>query len=364
MSVENPETEIIDVKGQHKMDRSNEDVAVVCIENSSLQHFPRHLEKIFPNMTKLTIDKCGLETISREDLKGLENLEKLIISENKIKKLPNDLFEDMKKLETVSFYGNELESMSSKLLEPIKGSLWCVNFVKNKKIDVVFRDLNAKDSLQLKHLMEIIDNSCNAPEGPARQKHNEETMMEIEALWNSQFLSDFTIIAGSKKFLVHKFVLAIHSSVFDTIFKTNMKECNEGKMEIKEFSEEAIEDFLRFFYTAEISSDENAMELFMLADKYDVHHLKTVAEEMISRNVDEQNVLEVYLFGKFYNLAKVKKSSIEVVDKMPTPKNPKKKEIDEEEKRPCVQSLQESFSRIEMPRDPFCMTKFEEQQSR
>jgi Leucine-rich repeat (LRR) protein len=312
--ISRPETEIVAVKGDHFPGKTNLDVTSARIHDLSNEYVPRGLEKLFPNMKSLVIQNCGMEMICREDFKGLENLEELDLSYNRLTSLPEDLLRGMVKLNKISFVNNRLEAISSELLEPVKGTLESADFRGNTKINACF-DPKTPESVSLVQLMEIIDTDCDLPENPKKNRKSK-VLAGFEELWASRRFSDFTIIAGSKKFAVHKSVLGIQSSFFSAVFESDMKERIEGKMEIEDFSAAAIEDFLRFLYTGKIQDKSNAMQLFELADKYDVQQLKAIAEQTILRNVNDQNSMEVLSFGNLHNSEKLKRKAFSTIGKM------------------------------------------------
>lgn len=314
ISITSPETRIVAIKGQHEIGQSNKDVIDVCIAHSTIEHFPRNLGKLFPNMVHLSIENCGLKTISRKDLKGLGNLEVLRLNRNDLIFLPNDLFRDMKKLHSIYFDGNKLKVLSSKLLDPIKGRL--KHAIISVKAGAFF--FNDKPEQNFNEMAKNIDKNFDSPieEDQPEKKQKNEFLSGVEGLWMTKCFSDFTIITGSKRFPIHKYILGTQSSAFAAIFQNNMKERIEGKMKIEEFSENAVEEFLRFFYTFNIQNDQNAMELFALADKYDVPNLKTITEEMILKKVNKKNALDILNLGNLHKSEDLKEAAFEEIQKI------------------------------------------------
>src|SRR5690349_14285385 len=109
---------IKEFKGVHKAGKSDKDVRIVWFNKANVNHFPRGLEKHFPNLTHLFIFVCGIKEISRNDLKGLEGLVYLRIENCQLTSLPDDLFTEMPNLRVVLFYGNKIEFASSEFLKP------------------------------------------------------------------------------------------------------------------------------------------------------------------------------------------------------------------------------------------------------
>lgn len=142
----------------------------------------------------------------------------------------------------------------------------------------------------------------------------------FKELWESKTYSDFIITAGPLddpiEFKVHKCVLGIQSSVLAAAFKNPMKESQEGKMHIEEFSAESVKEFLDFMYTGEVSSDTQAMDLFAIAAKYDVGHLKLITEKIVLRNISDSNAIEVFGLGHLYNSEELQQAAFEAIKKM------------------------------------------------
>lgn len=159
-------TRIEAFRGDHQPGKTDKDVESVYIECSGLENFPHGLNEFFPKLTHLTINRCGLKSITKQDLNGLENLISFDISNTELKSLPNDLFENMRQLKIITFYGNKLEFMSSQILRPIlENELKWVNFYKNTKIDYGYhRDTYiGEKQVSLEVLMRLIDEKCIPP---------------------------------------------------------------------------------------------------------------------------------------------------------------------------------------------------------
>lgn len=101
--------------GAHQPGYSDKDVQDLFIVDQDVKFFPRGLHKLFPNLTNLTILRCGLQDISKADLNGLEKLESFILNAEP-KTLPNDLFAGLGSLRWVYYNGDQFECTSSKNL--------------------------------------------------------------------------------------------------------------------------------------------------------------------------------------------------------------------------------------------------------
>lgn len=297
---------------------NNSKVKVLKVSEIKMTAFPRNLLKTFPSMMSLQITDCGIEQISREDLIGFGDIEKLDMSFNKLKSLPDDLFADMPKLRFIKFASNKIETLSSKLLDPIKLNLDFADFRDNSKINHYFFHGDIMHSLE--GLIAAMNNYCHQP--PVQFiDQTDSRFKKFEHFMTSGKYSDFIINVRGKEFKVHKNILAAQSSVFDAMFSSDTEEGANILQNIKNFSESSFSDFLRFFYTGSLKTEENATELFELAAKFDVPMLKTKCEQIILQNLHEANAPEVFNLGHLHSqvlkqgaFAKVKEAFAEIDD--------------------------------------------------
>ena len=85
--------------------------------------------------------------------------------------------------------------------------------------------------------------------------------------------SDFVIVSQTgKEIPCHKFVLAKKSPVFDAMLEMKeSKEVSNGRIEIIDVSDQALEAMVNFMYTNDIQENEDVYEdLLILANKYDL----------------------------------------------------------------------------------------------
>lgn len=284
MSISHPGTKIKALEGKHIAEKSNDDVTWLQFLNTKVDYFPKGLPDVLSRLTKLTIQNCGLREISRRDLDGLENLELLDINDCLLTLLPDDLFVDMEKLKNVDLRNNKIEFASSELLKPfINGNLIWIDFRDVPNTDACYsssiHSRQPKDCESLEELMNIIDEKCKKPSTTqnVQRKSDRGSSCTRRSLWPSGRFSDFTIIVGSTRFQVHKLVLGMQSSVFERVFENKTTE-----MEIRNFSESAVENLLHFLYTSEFK--ETSDEFFSIATKLEVHKLI----EIYKKNLEEK----------------------------------------------------------------------------
>lgn len=272
------------IKIFHQQGKTNNDVNGIHFfsHNLKLEYFPRDLHRLFPNLDAISIASCGLKELRRKDLKGLENVENITISRNNLVSLPLDLFADMPRLRWISFNESSLEFVDSKMFASLRHQLL--------RLDIGIK--GPGPCYCIDGILAKIDREFRKP--PDNNNFN-----LFASLWSSRF-SDFTIIVHGKEFKVHRNVLGMQSSVFAAMFENDMEESQTGRVTIHDFEPGPVEEFIRYLYTRESPGEENAMEVFALAAKYDVANLKSTCEKIVVDNIDETNAIAVLTLGNLY----------------------------------------------------------------
>ncbi|MBA0775765.1 hypothetical protein Gotri_010875 [Gossypium trilobum] len=124
------------------------------------------------------------------------------------------------------------------------------------------------------------------------------------------FFSDVVLIAsddGSPGFppvLVpaNKAVLVNRSPVFKAMLENEMEESRSGTIKVSDVSYDALRAFVNYLYTAEACLDEQmACDLLVLAEKYQVKHLKGYCEKFLVSKLNWDNSLMSYAFAHQHN---------------------------------------------------------------
>ena len=257
-SITKPGTVIKSVKSAES---PKKEVKGLDLKSTIVHYFPCDVNKHFPNLTHLRIYDCGLKSLTRRDLQGLDQLEYLSLANNLLTSLPNDLFVGMKNLRRIFFNNNKIEIMSSKLLEPIKeNDLEFIDFKENTKISDYYHK-NVHNTLEA--LMESIDKKCTPPvEIEKICKSDDSHNTKFQDFYATGKFSDFTIKVREKEYKVHKNILAARSSVFEEMFSGDGDAGAKTLMNIKNFNEEAFDDFISFFYFGAVKSKTNVFGTF------------------------------------------------------------------------------------------------------
>ncbi len=104
---------------------------------------------------------------------------------------------------------------------------------------------------------------------------------------------DFSIVVEDQSLWCHSAILAARSSVFRAMM--SHRECEEWRLKrilMPDASHDVARAFLHFLYTDRLKDKldlEMALGLLRLADKYDVAHLKRLAERYVCDNLGPDN---------------------------------------------------------------------------
>lgn len=109
-------------------------------------------------------------------------------------------------------------------------------------------------------------------------------------------------IANSVPVPANKLVLANRSPVFQAMLETEMEESRSGTIKLSDVSYDGLRAFVNYLYTAEAYlDDEMACDLLVLADKYQVKHLKTYCEKYLISKLNWESSLVSYSFAHHHN---------------------------------------------------------------
>ena len=142
--------------------------------------------------------------------------------------------------------------------------------------------------------------------------------------------ADVEIKCGDKTFPCHRSILSARSPVFKAMFEADMEETREGKVEIKDYSPEVIEDVLLFMYSgignkgAYIRSLLGSLdmlghveEMLKAADQYQIDLLKATCEKVLCSVLQElpeklKNCLIFLIIGDMYHAEELKRRSMKM----------------------------------------------------
>lgn len=156
----------------------------------------------------------------------------------------------------------------------------------------------------------------------------EELKKEIEELksriaflkmWATEaMLDDYTDVSlqlsDGSKIKAHRAVLISKSPVFKAMLENEMEENRTRTIKITDFSYEVLRQFVHYLYTAETFPDEQmAYDLLVLAEKYQVKHLRTVCEKFITSRVNNDNAIMSFAFAHQHNAKHLREAALSLI---------------------------------------------------
>ena len=107
-----------------------------------------------------------------------------------------------------------------------------------------------------------------------------------------------TLIASNGRVMVPERLLMARSSAFEAMFTHDTIEKRKLEVNLSEFEENVLESFVHFFSTDQIlNGKDTSLQLYILADKYDIQSLKVKARQDVLFNIkhlDKQHVMNVF----------------------------------------------------------------------
>uniref|UniRef100_A0A914Q327 BTB domain-containing protein n=1 Tax=Panagrolaimus davidi TaxID=227884 RepID=A0A914Q327_9BILA len=137
-------------------------------------------------------------------------------------------------------------------------------------------------------------------------------------LWNQESKKDFTVVIDGNEIAAHKSVLAARSPVFAKMFESGMKEAQENKVIIKDFSFEIVENAIKLCYHQSLVGEttlEDTMRLLQFFDKYDMQLLKDGLEKYMISVINELTVCRLTNAALISNALKLKMKCTEFLRK-------------------------------------------------
>lgn len=138
--------------GKHHHGFSNVNVKEIVFKGCPMLNFPKDLMNFFPNLVTIEVYNCGLDKITKEDLRLYQRLTYLGIINNKLTHLPGDLFECIPNIKLIDFSENKIKTIGS-LIFSLPKRIMGINLDYNKAISTHWID--KKDTSKTKTLDEL-----------------------------------------------------------------------------------------------------------------------------------------------------------------------------------------------------------------
>ncbi|KAJ5078351.1 pep-cterm sorting domain-containing protein [Anaeramoeba ignava] len=131
---------------------------------------------------------------------------------------------------------------------------------------------------------------------------------------------DFEIIcqqnqkAKQFQFKTHKSILSTRSQYFKSLFNSKMKEYQENKLILKDFSNSILSSILNYLYSGKIEiNSENAVEILMFSSKYLIDELIEVSSNFIKQNLQIETIIDILKLSELMDLNELSESSYQFI---------------------------------------------------
>ncbi|KAJ5078407.1 hypothetical protein M0811_05195 [Anaeramoeba ignava] len=127
---------------------------------------------------------------------------------------------------------------------------------------------------------------------------------------------DFEIFCEQNQtsFKTHKSILSSRSQYFKSLFKSQMREYQENKMILKDFSSSILFPILNYFYSGKIAINlENAIQILFFSSKYLVDELIEICLNFIKKNFKFETVVDILKLSESMNFNQLLDSSYQFI---------------------------------------------------
>ena len=106
------------------------------------------------------------------------------------------------------------------------------------------------------------------------------------------------MVKDGREFKVHRRVLSEASPFFERLLNSGMKESQEGLVRLEMFTESIMAATLQFIYAGDvqISTEDTARELIVVADYLFLEKLELLAREFVAQTLNTSNCISTYYF--------------------------------------------------------------------
>lgn len=159
ISVQAPNIFVTSVKGEHLLNRSNEDVTSVRISGRNFNYLPVGLGQFF-NLTQYGFEETSIKEIHNSDFDGLQDLTLIDIYKNPLTKVPENLFKNLFKVTIISLTQCQLKELPTLLFHDLTElkRLWMrSNEIEELNLNVFANNLKLEELLISKNKIKIIN---------------------------------------------------------------------------------------------------------------------------------------------------------------------------------------------------------------
>ncbi|CAL1262234.1 unnamed protein product [Larinioides sclopetarius] len=138
---------------------------------------------------------------------------------------------------------------------------------------------------------------------------------ELTCLYKEGVLCDIILQTETEAFKAHKIILSARSSVFKTMFTTDMREKTTDCVIIEDLDADTVRRMVLYLYsdTLEDLDWKKAQSLYFAADKYNIENLKRLCSSFLKSSLQSFNCCDFLILADRHNDEDLKKSVQEYI---------------------------------------------------
>lgn len=125
---------------------------------------------------------------------------------------------------------------------------------------------------------------------------------DLTTLQKKRGKCDMKLKTKSKTFSVHTLILSSRSPVFEAMFSSEMEEQTKGYVDMSDFDEETVRQFLLYLYSDQLEDLEwdDVFELYKISDKYAVISLRDKCCRYLKDNLSLENACNTLILSHMH----------------------------------------------------------------
>ncbi|XP_043479720.1 speckle-type POZ protein-like [Leptopilina heterotoma] len=216
----------------------------------------------------------------------------------------------------ISFFDNQSEIRFIQCFVTMSVVISETNFwsTSGSEIRKKFGKTIPKDVL-VKCELSVFDSLTTVEKEPfVKPKKCKDAMENMKSLLGNENFKDVKFKVANKEFTAHKAILAIQSPVFAAMFNSKMSEELTSIVQIKDIKPTIFQQMLNFIYNVEIKDlDKVALELFYVAEKYELKELKTNCINNLYKNLSLKTVIKTLEVADLYSILDLKSECLKLL---------------------------------------------------
>jgi speckle-type POZ protein len=139
----------------------------------------------------------------------------------------------------------------------------------------------------------LLEFNCEKPAKRPKTEGEQHVLKHLLKLLDNQSMADITFIVKGEKIRAHSVIISLASPILGAMLK-QAKGSESNTLEIEDIDPGVFHQLLRYLYTGdcpELDATEMTEQLFLAADKYDIHLLKGECEMSLMSKVTLENVV-------------------------------------------------------------------------